>query len=420
MLVIYSVVLGGVTLCTSSLGPSSARLTRYYSGRSNCPSCAPTKQKVTMSVLFKTALCVAVATAAAGMILTLGGPPCSILLDGEPRFAALLATTPTRDRKAAKPLQRRHMSAWWAEMQDESITPDKEWVKFMRVPRSVFYAVLAQIQDHAVFSVPDNVGARTVPVAKQFAAFLLRVGANEPVHAVRRSLAISEGMVTTSVRRVAQAINDVLGYQVCMPLNGTRRKAAVKDMFVRRQFPGAVGIIDCTHMEISVPTDARRSGNIAPYYDRKGRPTLTFQCITTPEARPRFLSVCGGIPGSAYDTKLLERSDLYQNLKDYLEADEYLAGDCGYALRPWMMRGWANNELTDGSFISKWRQKCNKFYSGMRISVERAFGILKARFRSLGGRLVMRKVVDYRQCFKACCILHNICAEYKSVSVTIW
>ena len=159
------------------------------------------------------------------------------------------------------------------------------------------------------------------------------------MHAVRRSLAISEGMVTTSVRRVAQAINDVLGYQVCMPLNGTRRKAAVKDMFVRRQFPGAVGIIDCTHMEISVPTDARRSGNIAPYYDRKGRPTLTFQCITTPEARPHFLSVCGGIPGSAYDTKLLERSDLYQNLKDYLEADEYLAGDCGYALRPWMMRG---------------------------------------------------------------------------------
>ena len=45
-----------------------------------------------------------------------------------------------------------------------------------RVPQVVFNTVLERIKDHPVFRVPSNVGRRAVPVAKQLAIFLMRMG----------------------------------------------------------------------------------------------------------------------------------------------------------------------------------------------------------------------------------------------------
>ena len=59
-------------------------------------------------------------------------------------------------------------------------------------------------------------------------------------------------------------------------------------------------------MHITVPTRERCAGNIAAYLDRKGKPTPTFQAITTCEDSPRFLSLAGGVPGAAYDTRILQ------------------------------------------------------------------------------------------------------------------
>ena len=151
-----------------------------------------------------------------------------------------------------------------------------------------------------------NVGGREIPVDKQRACFFLRIGANENVHSILRKLAISEGAVSTCVRRVATAIGDHLGDYVTMPGNGTPRKAAVKKQFKTREpaFKDAVGIVDFTCT--TVPTGERCAGNIAAYLDRKGKPTPTFQAITTCEDSPRFLSLAGGVPGAAYDTLILQ------------------------------------------------------------------------------------------------------------------
>jgi hypothetical protein len=299
---------------------------------------------------------------------------------------------------------------------DPEHTDDAEFKQQVRVPRCVFFKVLEDIEHHEVFRKPVNVGERGVGVDKQLMAFLLRVGANLLVHTVRKKLDISENTVAVSVRRVAQAIGDNLGHMMRMPKNGTVAKEKVKRMFARRDpaFGDAVGIVDCTHVPIVLPTQIKNSGNTSAYLDRKGDVTLTFQAITTPEKTPRFLNLSGGIPGSAYDTRLLQRSAVFLNLQEYLEGEEFLCGDCGYALRPWMMRGWAESELKAGAASTRDRRAFNRLYSGMRISVERAFGILKARFRSLGAKLHLRREEDYRSVVQACCILHNICAEFSA------
>ena len=320
---------------------------------------------------------------------------------------------PPRDRAAAAPQRRRPTAAWWAETMDPGHTTDDEFKKALRVPRSVFSKVLKGIQDHPVFDAPPNVGARALPVDKQLACFLLRIGANQSIHEIRKKLTLSESSVSVCTRRVTAAICDNLGHFVRMPRNGTPAKAKVAKMFKARDpaFKDCRGIVDCTHVNITPPIEEVRGGHLAAYVGRSGEATLTFQAIVTPERTPRFLSVSGALPGSAYDTRVLQKSYIYKNLSDYLVGDEYLAGDCGYSLRPWMMRGWSNSELPSSDPKTRDRRSFNKLFSNMRISVERAFGILKARFRAWASKITFRREDDYKTAFVACCILHNICAE---------
>ena len=187
----------------------------------------------------------------------------------------------SRDRSATEPLRRRPKSCWWEETMDPEHTDDAEFRQQVRVPRCVFFKVLEDIEHHEVFRKPVNVGERGVGVDKQLMAFLLRMGANLLVHTVRKKLGISENTVAVSVRRVAQAIGDNLGHRMRMPKNGTVAKEKVKRMFARRDpaLGDAVGIVDCTHVPIVLPTAAKRSGNTPANLNRKGTPTITFQAL---------------------------------------------------------------------------------------------------------------------------------------------
>ena len=288
------------------------------------------------------------------------------------------ATVASRQRPGAA-LKRRHISAMWAEYLNVNYTSESEWVAMFRLPRAVFNEVVDNIEAHECFRAPRNIGERKLSVDKQLAIFLMRVGSALPIHDIRKKMGVSESSVTTSTRRVARAVISAFGHLLRMPVNGSARKAQVAAMFAATDFHAAAGIIDCTHVLINVPTEDRRKGVHGAYLDRKGRATLTYQAIVTPEATPRFLDVSGGVPGSAYDTRLLERSTVYKNLLRHLEPGQYLMGDCGYPLRPWMMRGWSPSELKAKGFITQERWRFNKRYSSTRISVERAFGILVRR-----------------------------------------
>ena len=249
------------------------------------------------------------------------------------RRVAVLPMLPfsvSRDRKHAVPVQRRPQSAWWSETMSSEYTSDDMFRVEARLPRSVFHYVVKAIEKDKAFAVPANVGRRRIPVDKQLMCFLLRVGNNQQTSIVAQRLGISASSVPVCVRRVATAIARCLGPKhLLMPRNGAPEKAAVKAAFRRRSFKDAVGIIDCTHVRIVVPFSVVREGNVNAYINRKSLKTLTYQAITTCEASPRFLNISGGLAGSAYDTRVLEASFVYQNIQNFLEGEEYIMGDLG-------------------------------------------------------------------------------------------
>lgn len=83
------------------------------------------------------------------------------------------------------------------------------------------------------------------------------------------------------------------------------------------------------------------------------------------------------------------------------------------------MTGFKKNELQNMMpFMRERYERFNRLFSGVRISVERAFGILKARFRALAQVFDARgadATETYHIVFRAACILHNVCADMKVV-----
>ncbi len=81
-------------------------------------------------------------------------------------------------------------------------------------------------------------------------------------------------------------------------------------------------------------------------------------------------------------------------------------GDSGYALRENMMVPFENAYDPDSVDSSKERF-FNYIHSSARITVERAFGILKGRFRILKKRLEFNSPIKSASLVTACIVLHN-------------
>ena len=323
-----------------------------------------------------------------------------------------------RDRNAERTI-RRKQSLWWQEMNDPAIVSEAMFRAEARLPREIFWFIVEAIENDSVFKVDVRVGARALPVAKQLMAYLLRVGSNTTSSIVAHRLGISASSVPLCIRRTAKAIIRNLSVEYLkMAQNNTPEKAKVLSGFKRRQFKRCVGIIDCTHVRITVPAHIKKGGGGIAFIGRKKVTTLTYQAVTTSSASPMFLDISGGLPGSAYDTRVMEASYLYKNIHLFLEGKDYILGDLGYPLRPWLMTGFTTKEVNrvQNHATRSRMQRFNKFLSGVRIGVERAFGILKARFKGLREQFHVRgndAIKTYHSIFLSACILHNVCAVKK-------
>ena len=132
----------------------------------------------------------------------------------------------------------------------------------------------------------------------------------------------------------------------------------------------------------------------------------------------KFLHVSVVYPGSIHDARVLRLSELFDlgNNQQILESPSrvingtevppLIVGDSAYPLLKWLIKPYADRRR-----LSPEERKFNIKLSAMRSVVERAFGMLKLRWR-----LVYKKVEQKTRTLKktviAACILHNICVDH--------
>ncbi len=129
------------------------------------------------------------------------------------------------------------------------------------------------------------------------------------------------------------------------------------------------------------------------------------------DSKLRFMDVSIGQPGSVHDAMLLRTSPAWTHRQEWLPAPYYLLADSGYFLTPELLCVFPRKQAVANDAMLDF----NEHTSSSRGVVERAFGVLKARFRFMFDPSFARKdAATYAQWFTAACILHNMSIRVRS------
>ncbi|XP_048237143.1 putative nuclease HARBI1 [Haliotis rufescens] len=118
-----------------------------------------------------------------------------------------------------------------------------------------------------------------------------------------------------------------------------------------------------------------------------------------------FTNIVCRWPGATHDAFMLSNSTIGTKLEQN-PVDGWLLGDSGYACRPWLLTPLSNPQTPP-------EEKYNRAHCRTRNTVERAFGVLKSRFRCLGKTTGCLMFTSKRchQVVYAAAQLHNMCLD---------
>ena len=120
------------------------------------------------------------------------------------------------------------------------------------------------------------------------------------------------------------------------------------------------------------------------------------------DAQMQFLDVYCGWPGSVHDARVFKNSPAQRKMQSGVIAPKYhILGDSAYALQLNVM-----TPFRDNGHLNDIQKKYNKLHSSTRSVVERAFGLLKGKFRRLK-YLDMVLLKDIPKVITTACALHN-------------
>ncbi|XP_025162707.1 putative nuclease HARBI1, partial [Harpegnathos saltator] len=214
---------------------------------------------------------------------------------------------------------------------------------------------------------------------------------------------IGRATALKSVRRVTRALVHLAPIFITWPKE-ERIEEVFKGFAMLSGFSKVIGSLDGTHINIKA-----LSINPECYINRKGHHSIQLQAICDHELR--FIHCLAGHVGSVHDQRVFRLSEVSEFIQDPEKFPHHIinniiniVADAAYSLHNHVMTPYQDNgHLTD-------RQKNYNFcHSSARTTIERAFGLLKGRFRSLLTILDMDRIDCIPDFILACCVLHNIC-----------
>jgi hypothetical protein len=167
----------------------------------------------------------------------------------------------------------------------------------------------------------------------------------------------------------------------------------LRDNFQSRGFPGMVGAIDGSLIELE------RGSDFEGFYCRKGFPAFNLMAVV--DHKKRFISVYVS-KGSNNDRGVYNDSKFGKSIQNVIPEECYILGDAGYTLYKHLMIPYPITPNMPNKVANY-----NLVHSRARIVVEMAFGLYKGKFRIFKKPLDLKSKRKAGQCIIATIILHN-------------
>lgn len=221
--------------------------------------------------------------------------------------------------------------------------------------------------------------------------------------------AMAESTVLECVKEFARTVIEVFEGEYLRPPN-EEELARIRAENDARGFPGMIGSIDCMHWEWG----ACPVGWHGQFIGHKGRPTVILEAVATKDLR--IWHAFFGMAGSNNDLNVLDRSPVFDDLANgRTHPVEFMVNghsyDMGYYLADKIYPDWATLVKTNSHPVNAKDSTFATAQESVRKDVERAFGVLRSKFRIIQqcGRLWSPH--DMNTIMRACIILHNMCIE---------
>ena len=302
-------------------------------------------------------------------------------------------------------------TCWFEEYLFNIYTPDM-FYDILRMRRRTFDRLVNDLRpfiqgQHTHWREPIGVEKKVVVTL-----FKLMHGVSIPL--VADKAALGKSTVHGILRQVCSAISANFGHLIAWPTG--RRLARVTSAFQAKQgLPNCMGAIDGTHVYISAPPNSIVA---ADHRNRNKSFSILLQGVV--DTKCYFTSMNTGPPGSLHDSAHFKSSELYRKVEEgvmggfhddpltwpsALPFPPYIVADRGYPLLSWCMTPFKMGPM--GTALTNEEVWFNRKHSSTRMCVERAFGILKARFKEIGGKSSLK--LDFLPTVvHACCVMHNI------------
>lgn len=115
--------------------------------------------------------------------------------------------------------------------------------------------------------------------------------------------------------------------------------------------------------------------------------------------------------GRSHDAAAFHSSEIpsvfMQNPAKFFPTDGFIVGDSAYPLSHHLLVPYPESECIRNPI----KREFNEMLSRSRVTIERAFGLLVARWRFLAFHLYILDQMDINDIISAACILHNICID---------
>ncbi|XP_072150119.1 protein ALP1-like [Setaria viridis] len=274
---------------------------------------------------------------------------------------------------------------------------DVECVNMLRMRRAPFFRLCNLLRGRDLLR--DTIHSS---VEEQVAMFLHVVGHNQRFRVIHQSWRRSVETVSRHFKEVLYAIGELRHEIIKAPSTETPLKIRNSSRWYP-YFKDCVGVIDGTHIYTRVPAKMQSAFRGRKHY-------TTQNVLAAVDFDLKFTYVLAGWEGSAHDATILADALEREDGLRVPEGKFYLV-DAGYACRPGFLPPYRGtryhlNEFGGRNYPTNPRELFNLRHSSLRVTVERAFGALKNRFRIIDNK-PFHPFKTQVKLVLACCILHN-------------
>ncbi|KAI3879899.1 hypothetical protein MKW98_018138 [Papaver atlanticum] len=306
---------------------------------------------------------------------------------------------------------------WWDEFSRRITGPlsrSKSLKKFesvFKISRKTFNYICSLVKEDMIKSSPFSAAnGKSLGLNDQVAVALRRLGSGESLVIIGETFGINQSSVSQITWRFIESMEKRGLCHLKWP-STEAEMTEVKSKFEKmRGLPNCCGAIDTTHIAMCLPT-VDNSNDV--WYDSENNHSMILQAIVDPDMR--FRDIVTGWPGSVNESSALRSSGFFNlcekgnrlsgkkiQLCKGSELREYIIGDVGFPLLPWLVTPY------QGKHLSESKSEFNKRHFATRMVAQRALARLKEMWGILQGTMWRPDTNRLPRIILVCCLLHNI------------